>query len=63
MLQGDIYILQEKNKEARKSYEMAMKHGWFALKAREKIKYLEHSNKDLEPWVTFSSIEIFDTKT
>jgi hypothetical protein len=49
MLQGDIYILQDKNKEARKSYEMAMKHGWYALPAREKIKYLENSNKYLEP--------------
>ena len=49
MLQGDIYTLQEKNKEARKSYEMAMKHGWFALPARKKIKHLENSNKDLEP--------------
>ena len=41
--------MQDKNKEAMKSYEMAMKHGWFALTAREKIKYLENSNKDLEP--------------
>ena len=49
MLQGDIYILQEKNKEAMNSYEMAMKHGWFTIPAREKIKYLENLNKDLEP--------------
>jgi predicted negative regulator of RcsB-dependent stress response len=41
MLQGDIYILQEKNREAKKSYEMAMKHGWFALPARRKSNYLK----------------------
>ena len=37
MLQGDIYLLQGNKKDAKRSYEMAMKHPWFALQAKDKL--------------------------
>ena len=40
MLQGNIYILQNKNKEAILSFEMAKKHPWYRSQALEKIKSL-----------------------
>ena len=40
MLQGNIYILQNKNKEAIHSFEMAKKHPWYRSQALKKIKSL-----------------------
>jgi predicted negative regulator of RcsB-dependent stress response len=37
MLQGDIYLLQGNKKYAKRSYEMAMKHPWLALQAKDKL--------------------------
>ena len=37
MLQGDIYLLQGNKKDAKRSYEMDMKHPWFALQAKDKL--------------------------
>ena len=37
MLQGDIYLLQGNKKDAKRSYEMDMKHPWFTLQAQEKL--------------------------
>jgi len=49
MFQGDIYNLQRRKEDAKRSYKAAMKHPWYTLSALERIKTLEKKRSSVEP--------------